>query len=823
MIDFGRLSAQLSKGKITDPTEIFMSLPSKNEKYSYLRNVQAEVLEQWYDQRDRKNNIIKMNTGSGKTTVALLILKSCLNEHGGHAAYVVPDNYLVAQVISEANELGIEVTNSEADIRFIQGEAILVINIQKLFNGKSVFGMRNAGNIELDYILIDDVHACVEDVKSQFRIRISRNTDLSKQIFNLYKDDIRNQNEKVFLDICDGDPCSGNIIVPFWRISDTKSDLLRILQAHKDDDEIKFNFPLVGEVLAYCNCTFTYKGIEIEPYVVPVHKISSFCNAKRRIFMSATLCDDSQLVSTFDIDDITKAITPKQANDMGDRMILFPQAYSPLIKDDDIKAKIVQYASTYNIVVIVPSEYRAKYWSDTTTNIFSAINIKTGVELIKRSNNGLYIFINKYDGIDLPDNACRIIVLDGLPDARTAIERVNESYLQGSDNAAKNKIQKIEQGMGRGIRSSNDFCGVIIMGAQLIQIIYSPKSQSFFSPATRKQFEVSSMLAQDLKDKSIDEIFGVLDYCITQNPEWVKLSKGALSNLNYEKDLKIDPIYITLRQAFNFAILRNQPEKSKQLICDLVNSTDDPVLKGYLMLEEAKYCQFSNPVDAQRILASAQDFNHHILKPIGGVKTYNYNKKVKPQAQQIFEDFQQKDVNEYIVQLNAAVDSLVFAPTSFKSFETALAKLGELLGWGGIRITDGIGPDVFWYLGSLQYAVIECKNEATSKTISKGYCEQLLSSISWFRGKFEEDCKCIPIMVHPSNVFDKYASPSKDFRMIDEERLLLLKNKLKEFCKAISVEGNFKNLQQLTLILNNFSFTPDKFFNVYTTVYQQQN
>ena len=170
MIDFGRLSAQLSKGKITDPTEIFMSLPSKNEKYSYLRNVQAEVLEQWYDQRDRKNNIIKMNTGSGKTTVALLILKSCLNEHGGHAAYVVPDNYLVAQVISEANELGIEVTNSEADIRFIQGEAILVINIQKLFNGKSVFGMKNAGNIELDYILIDDVHACVEDVKSQFII-----------------------------------------------------------------------------------------------------------------------------------------------------------------------------------------------------------------------------------------------------------------------------------------------------------------------------------------------------------------------------------------------------------------------------------------------------------------------------------------------------------------------------------------------------------------------------------------------------------------------------------------------------------------------------
>ena len=96
MIDFGKLSAQLHKGKIINPTEIFMSLPEKSAKYAYLRNVQAEVLDQWFLQRDRKDNIIKMNTGSGKTTVALLILKSCLNEHGGHAAYVVPDNYLVA-------------------------------------------------------------------------------------------------------------------------------------------------------------------------------------------------------------------------------------------------------------------------------------------------------------------------------------------------------------------------------------------------------------------------------------------------------------------------------------------------------------------------------------------------------------------------------------------------------------------------------------------------------------------------------------------------------------------------------------------------------
>lgn len=823
MIDFRKLSAQLNKGKILNPSKIFMSLPSKNKKYAYLRNVQAEVLDQWFDNRNKKDNIIKMNTGSGKTTVALLILKSCLNENNGHAVYVVPDNYLVEQVIKEAKDLGIEVACSEADLNFIRGDAILVINIQKLFNGKSVFGMRTTGNnVNLDYVLIDDVHACVDDVRSQFRIKISRDTELWKEIFELYKDDLRLQNEKVFLDIYDGDPYSGNIGVPFWRVSDTKSNLLKILQAHKNDKEIMFNFPLIGEILSYCNCTFTYKGIEIEPYAIPIHKISAFCNAERRIFMSATLCDDSQLVSTFDIDGETSAITPKQANDIGDRMILFPQAYSPNLPDDDIKNKIVQYSKMYNIIVIVPSEYRAKYWNDVTKNIFAAINIKDGIKLIKKSNNGLYIFINKYDGIDLPDNACRIIVIDGLPDARTAVEQLNENYLQGSDNAIRTKVQKIEQGMGRGIRSNNDYCGVIIMGAQLIQILYSPKSSSFFSTATKKQFEVSAVVAQDLKNKSIDEIFNVLDYCIKQNPEWVKISKGELSDLYYDKDLKIDESSVVLRKAFNFAVLRNQPEKSKLLICNEVNATDDPILKGYLMLQEAKYCQFVNPVNAQRILVSAQNYNHQIQKPIGGVNNFSYDKKIKPQAQQICYNFQNKDVNEYIVELNAVADALIFAPTSFKAFETAFAKLGELLGWSGIRITDGIGPDVFWYLGDLKYAVIECKNEATSETISKAYCEQLLSSVSWFNRKFETDCSCVPIMIHPSNVFDKYASPARDFRIINTEKLLFLKVKLKEFCNAISVNENFKNSQQLTQILSKFSFTTDQFFNIYATTFDKQ-
>ena len=65
--------------QLIHPREIFMALPSKDKQYQYPRDVQAEVWDRWFSIRDKRNTIIKMNTGSGKTIVGLLILQSCLN------------------------------------------------------------------------------------------------------------------------------------------------------------------------------------------------------------------------------------------------------------------------------------------------------------------------------------------------------------------------------------------------------------------------------------------------------------------------------------------------------------------------------------------------------------------------------------------------------------------------------------------------------------------------------------------------------------------------------------------------------------------------
>lgn len=60
-IDFSKLNVSSCQNSL-EPRDIFMELPNKDKRYSYPRDVQTEVWKQWFENRERKNNIIKMNT-----------------------------------------------------------------------------------------------------------------------------------------------------------------------------------------------------------------------------------------------------------------------------------------------------------------------------------------------------------------------------------------------------------------------------------------------------------------------------------------------------------------------------------------------------------------------------------------------------------------------------------------------------------------------------------------------------------------------------------------------------------------------------------------
>jgi replicative superfamily II helicase len=106
-LDYKKIKSGLPSAKQIDPRKIFTTLKRDTGKFKRPSDEQGDVLDAWFAKRSRGDNTLKMNTGSGKTVVGLLCLQSSLNEGVGPAVYVAPDNYLVSQVVSEAQSLGI--------------------------------------------------------------------------------------------------------------------------------------------------------------------------------------------------------------------------------------------------------------------------------------------------------------------------------------------------------------------------------------------------------------------------------------------------------------------------------------------------------------------------------------------------------------------------------------------------------------------------------------------------------------------------------------------------------------------------------------------
>lgn len=813
-IDFSKLSAALNQKNIIEPREIFLSLTNKSQKYNgYLRDVQTEVLELWYQNRNKKDNIIKMNTGSGKTVVGLLLLKSCINENKGKCVYVVPDNYLVEQVIKEANDLGINVTKDIDNINFISGKAILVINIHKLINGKSVFGIN--GKVDIDSILIDDVHSCLEiaETKSMISINREKYTKLYQDILDMFYDSLKQQNESNLINIKDGDYASSPMLVPFWDFNNKITELLNKFKDYKQEDIFKFNAPMIIDMLELCDCCISYDCIEISMRNLPIYKISSFENANRRIFMSATLEDDSILIRDFDIDpNINNVICPKNATDIGDRLIITPQAINPNITDEKIKYQLKELSKHYRIVVIVPSCRRAIYWNDVADRIFNNNNINS----INNYNLGLDILINRYDGIDLKDDKCRVIVIDGLPNASTNYDQIKESMLSSSDDILREKVQKIEQGMGRGVRSNEDFCGIIIMESKMPKILYDKQTRKYFSVATLKQIELSEMIVESMERKDIKEFFEVLQLCLNRNEEWTRISRSVVSELKYKNKLNIQNREVKFRRACNELLAKNYNSAIK-ILEEYINEEKNEVLKGYAQMILAKYINLINPNRAQEVLLSAKKLNKNIIAPINGIryqKTDMYNEQAK-ELQNFIKNNNIKP-NEYLIMINDILSNLNFE-SSHNEFEESIRLLGKYIGLFSERpekeYNNG-GPDNLWGMGDNLYYVIECKNESNSTEISKRDCGQLHNSKSWFYKEYGSKFKCIPIIIHRNNKFEKSASPEEDFRILDKDNLDLLKENVQKF--AIALCSDISNIDNLDILLKNYNLTKDNFINYYT-------
>jgi hypothetical protein len=768
-IDLRKLVPPKKPQKPIDPLEIWNGLDRAVGK-EYLRPIQEQVLSQWFGQRTRPDTIIKMNTGTGKTLVGLMMLQSSLNEGLGPALYLCPDKYLVKQVLDQAKQFGVNCaafsdTSRDIPAEFLNGEAILVTNIKKFFNGKSVFGVKGGPRPPADVgtLLLDDAHTCVEQIRSQFTIVLGSQHPAFSKILALFSSGLKQQRPGTYVEICDGD-YSKFLPVPYWSWLESQEAVITILSEHREDDELLFTWPLLKDILPICDCVISGSKLQIAARVTQPHTLPSFGAAKRKMYLSATLLDDSQLARDLgvSVDNIVSQIKPNEFDDLGERLILIPADVDHAL-GSKFATGVASASTKINRVVIVPTGKEAEAWKAAGAVPVLAENIEAALEPLRTSTGSFLVLISKYDGIDLPDNACRFLALDGLPRGATLSDWYMQSALEGTPMINAKIAQKIEQGLGRATRGKSDYCVVLLVGNDLVSFIRNKKNRTNLSPGTNAQLELGLAITKELRDSSDKENYTTnlvheINRCLRRDEERKTAYRAFIENARNsqpEKGANSAALEAAVMEynAARFFLQKDyvacELETKKLIDRTGLNNKE----RGWFMQLGAAYLYQRDKPRALSMQKKAFDLNNSLLLPPEGVQYHKMADRKETQARAALSFLTEFDnANEMVIRVHSICDRLVFGVES-ELFEQALDDVARVIGISSSRPekTTGRGPDCLWLGPDGTFLVIEAKDEVElgRTELHKSETEQLIHSLEWFKQEYPGKA-ARPLVVHPA-------------------------------------------------------------------------
>ena len=303
MVDFSAMLSGDDESDPIEPRELHSQL-KKAPGYGYLRDVQGQVLTAWHLRREERDVVIKVNTGGGKTIDGLIILQSYINAGAGPALYVAPTKYPVNQVVAEATKLGIETTTNVDGGAYLNSEAIGVINAYELVNGRTKFSKNRPTRprAPIGAVVIDDAHAAIATTRTQLALTVPRKNPAFTSLLELFADDLKTQSSDSYMDVRD-DRRGSPVRVPFWAWRSKVEQAREILRTQTAEKQaLYWQWPAVREVLPLCRVVFSNHELTITPLCPPIDHVTSFMEAKHRVFLTATLADDSVLVTDFGAD-----------------------------------------------------------------------------------------------------------------------------------------------------------------------------------------------------------------------------------------------------------------------------------------------------------------------------------------------------------------------------------------------------------------------------------------------------------------------------------------------------------------------------------------
>lgn len=830
MVDFKKLVKKKRDIDFRNLIALFESL-DRQTSHIEMRPVQLEALQLLSDRRNERDIVLKISTGTGKTAVGLLYLLCFMEELRKPVVYLCPTRQLVDQVQAEAQKLGINTVTYLAGQPFphvdgISGKAIIICTYDKLFNAKTTFD-RSDVLLRPCAFALDDAHAGVEEIRDSFTVHISEN-DLHKRLLKILDKPCRKFKPSVWRDVINLDP-NQSMEIPYWIFKPLLPEIDTILGEYADDKDMQFVIPYVRDILRWCRYVVSGAGIEIIPEVLPVVKSDAYFKANHRLFMSATLADDSVLVRELDCDlsSAQNAVIPSSDKGLGERMVLAPSLVDSSLNREWLMSICKSFAKKIRVVVLSPSEMKAREWEKFGAKVFLGDDVRTAVQKIKNTtaNLNFVVFVQRYDGIDLPDNSCRVLVLDGIPLGEGIIDR-HDSSLSSLAGGTRNRIiYRIEQGMGRAVRSHADYAVVLLAGSELAHFIAKHEVLSRMNPDTQAQLRLAmdlSKLAIDDSDSKPDHaIIDMMIKCLNRDIGWKQFYNETVRSNDKPKLMTTDHkrLYMAYaeRRAFDAALV-NDHSVSVKILREAVNEyvSEDHISKGWYLQRIANYLYDINPGEALEVQRAAYKFNRFMICPPAIIKR---PEKIEPldTYTNIMKWYKQfENPNGAIANIQELRCHLSFdlSPTVI---EQAVCDLAPLLGAQGSRPEKeyGEGPDDLWLWPDLA-VVIEAKTQ-NEDSLHKRDAGQLLLSMEWFKKNYPTRKNFVPLIIAKIATSDRRAGFPSNTRVMIENDVHSLLDSLEQFYRRIISKPLFASTpESLARIQRELNLTSDEFINSFT-------
>ena len=652
------------------------------------------------------------------------------------------------------------VRDREAETRYKSAEEVGVASFSSLFNVSPVV-------VTSDVLILDDVHGGEQQVAGMWTVTVHRaNERLYIETFNvvgramtgaqlrsLWPEDSRHVH-----------------LATLWQHPDCVPELRAVLDA-SDDADVRFAWPLIRDHLQACLVLVSREAISIRPIIPPTSTHSPFADSRQRLYLSATLGSTADLQRIYGVGRV-KTVRAEQAQS-GRHFIFVPGAYIGDEEAHRLVAGVWDAMSPRRALLLAPSE-RAATATFNSINSFAkhrparltAKQVSDSLKPFTDATDVLLTLPGRYDGVDLPQDDCRLLIMAGSPGAISDFERhLSDQWKLGPVLRSRERTRLI-QGLGRCTRGDTDYSIVFWLRQSLVDRSLAPAFLDALpvdvraelvwgrvqSEGARDQTEFINLMLELLQDQALRGEAGRL-----VRDDAAKMAPPTLAGADeLDAVVKDELKYATALWDGYF----DRAIQSGQAVADAVTS---PALAGYRgwwwYLTAVAHFQ-SGAVDRARdALARAlacgvnTGFLSATLSRLPADGTAVTATSDASDFERIWDFFDSvgwagPGFDNYIRRMQEAVGS-----DYATQFHIGVEMLGRLLGAESVRPTGPGVPDVVWCFSSGDAIAFEAKTEKGPEAqLSKSDILEANGHVDWVAGNLNAAReRVVPAIVSYSN------------------------------------------------------------------------